>query len=91
MLGHRLTTRLGLLKPNVSRNQDMELIREKITHDLRTKGREFEKGEEIWLRSRDGKEGLIICRNGVLSYLVKVADQQVCKHADQLKRRVGDK
>lgn len=93
MFGRRLRSRLDLLKPDVLKKMDVQIGKQKIFHDRKSKFREFEEGDKVWVEKVNRKgyeEGIVEKRTGEYSYLIKIDGSTKRKHADQLRiRREG--
>lgn len=88
--GRNIRTRLDLLKPNVSVRVRKEQDRQKLHHDTRSKEREFEIEQAVWVRNyRDGPKwikGVVVDKLGPVSYLVKTMNGDLWRrHVDQLR------
>jgi transposase InsO family protein len=94
MFGRRLRTRLDLLKPDVRARMDAANFRQQRDHDRSTVPRSFGPGDPVWVmnNSTSGHQsGEIVRRTGPLSYVVRIGEARVRKHADQLRfRRTAD-
>ncbi|KRX56121.1 Uncharacterized protein T09_12734 [Trichinella sp. T9] len=74
-VGKRLPTLLDRTKPDLNTKRDIEIWKQKMYQDRKSKSREFRIGEEVWTAE--------------LSYEVLVAGERKRKHADQLTKRNG--
>ncbi|KRY44206.1 hypothetical protein T03_8677 [Trichinella britovi] len=82
-VGKRLPTLLDRTKPDLSIKRDIEIWKQKMYQDRKSKNREFRIGEEVW------SPGIIDHQTAELSYEVLVAGERKRKHADQLTKRNG--
>lgn len=87
MFGRRIGTRLDLLHPS-PKHTNSKSQREK---DSRSKLREFQVGNHVWMRNYLGKPrwlpGVVTARTGPVSYHIRCHGQEHRRHVDQLRRR----
>ena len=87
MFGRRIRTRLDLLHPS-PKHTNFKSQREK---DSRSKLREFQVGNHVWMRNYLGKPrwlpGVVTARTGPVSYRIRCHGQEHRRHVDQLRRR----
>ncbi|KRX76459.1 Uncharacterized protein T06_2529 [Trichinella sp. T6] len=91
-VGKGLPTLLDRTKPHLSIKRDIEIWKQKMYQDRKSKSREFRIGEEVCVRNELNKgwsPGIIDHQTAELSYEVLVAGQRKRKHADQLTKRNG--
>ena len=77
MLNRELHTRFALLQPDVSADVRAKQQKQKSQHDLHTKGRSFEEGQNVMVRDfhpdkPKSIKGKVIRKTGPLSYIVNV-------------------
>lgn len=88
--GRPLRTIFDQIKPDVSRNQELETAKQKSYYDRKTKPLNLEIGSRVWVNnpiSKGSTPGTVTGKNGIYSYLVEVHGQTKRKHADQLRPR----
>ncbi|XP_003372374.1 conserved hypothetical protein [Trichinella spiralis] len=91
-VGKRLPALLDRTKPDLNTQRDIEIWKQKMYHDRKSKSREFRIGEELWVKNELNKgwsPGIIDHQTAELSYEVLVAGERNRKHADQLTKRNG--
>ncbi len=94
LLGHRIRTRLDLLKPNVSERVEHQQLQHKRAHDSSARGRTFSKGETVYAKGfGTGQQwipAVIQEVTGPVSYLVKLnGGHMVRRHQDHLRHRMA--
>jgi len=95
LLKRRLPTKLDRMRPDPRRRMLAQQHKQKILHDKSAKQRDFETGDEVWVRAErqyekpPWKPGIVIAKTAALSYNVSVAGEVKRKHADQLRPRHG--
>ena len=90
-LGHELRTRLSLLRPNVGEKVMDSQAKQKATHDVHLKFREFYPGDRVLVKDLRKEDtwwpGLVAEQNGPRSYVVVLNDGRVWKrHIDHVRR-----
>ena len=95
-LGRELRTRLTLLRPNVEEKVMDSQAKQKATHDLHTKFREFYPGDRVLVKDLRKEDtwwpGSIAERSGPKSYIVVQDDGRVWKrHVDHVRRESMDR
>lgn len=93
-MNRKIRTRLNLLHPDVESQVAKNVSWQKAMHDVHANAREFLVGQRVILRNlRDGPKwvpGVVIGRQGPLSYVVQTTGGEVWKrHVDQM-GEVGD-
>ncbi|KRZ86251.1 hypothetical protein T08_12976, partial [Trichinella sp. T8] len=91
-VGKRLPTLLDRTKPDLNTKRDIQIWKQKMYQDRKSKSREFRIGEEVCVRNELNKgwsPGIIDHQTAELSYEVLVAGERKRKHADQLTKRNG--
>uniref|UniRef100_A0A5S6QM96 RNA-directed DNA polymerase n=1 Tax=Trichuris muris TaxID=70415 RepID=A0A5S6QM96_TRIMR len=90
LIGHRLRTKLDMLKPSMQSVADMRTFKYATYHDRKTKPRLFEPGDKVWV-SRAGdpsqRQGVVVERTAQNSYRVDCEGTLLRKHADQIRQR----
>ena len=94
LLGRQLRTRLDLLKPNLGSQVRSQQERQKVTHDLHSKAREFTPGTEVYVQNFGSGSpwlaGMVLERWSPISYLVKLSDGRCFRrHVDHLRLRLA--
>ena len=90
LMGHRLRSKLDLLKPDANSSSDKASVMQKLYHDTKAQPRWFFEDEAVWVQKplQQGYEaGIIKKRFSDYSYLVDVNGVVRRKHADQLRVR----
>nr|XP_022910195.1 uncharacterized protein K02A2.6-like [Onthophagus taurus] len=91
MFGRHLRSRFDLLKPDITKNMEMEQMTQKRNHDRGAIGQNFEKGEAVWVNNpldKGCKPGVVEEQTGPLSYVVNMDGVTRRKHCEQLRRRM---
>ena len=94
LMNRWIPTRLDLLYPDVESRVTKNVLRQKSMHDMHAKAREFLVGQQVMLHNLwDGPKwvpGVVVGRQGPLSYVVQTTGGEVWNHhVDQI-RKVGD-
>ena len=90
LYGRKLRTALDLLKPSTATQLkvDQSLIRQQRLHDSRAKNRNFQVGDEVFVRcfvgQRKWRAGVIAAQAAPLTYDVKVGNEVLRRHIDHL-------
>ena len=92
MFGRRLRSQLDLLMPSVATRVNVRQQQQKVHHDTNCKLREFDVGDEVYIRNFKGTPlwlpGTIHKCRGPVSYSVKLQNGTVLKcHVDHIKGR----
>ena len=90
LMGHRLRSKLDLLKPDANSSSDKSSVMQKLYHDNKAQPRWFFQDEAVWVQkpSQQGYvAGIIKKRYSDYSYLVDINGVIRRKHADQLRVR----
>ena len=92
LLGRRPRSRLDLLKPNTAERVERNQRKQKETHDLRSRERNFETGENVFVRNYHHGDkwlpGVIEQKTGPVSYRVKLTNGKTRRcHQDQVRKR----
>ena len=92
LMGRNLKSRFDLLKPNLTVRVEEKQQQQKHTHDTHAVTRQFDKGEEVYVRDlRPGHtwlQGKVVKCSGPVSYRVKIDNGQVIRrHQDHLRKR----
>ena len=90
LLGHRLRSRLDLLKPDLQASVLDKQQQQKEQHDRRSKKREFRPKDLVFKNFRSGPKwlaGVIKKRTGPVSYLVRVSGFLWRRHQDHVRVR----
>ena len=91
LLGRRLRSRLDLVYPNPAGRVEQSQLRQKISHDSKSRPRSFRVGDSVLVRNHSGSKkwlpGTITSLTGPVSYQVRVNGQLRRCHLDQLRRR----
>ncbi|XP_003372638.1 conserved hypothetical protein, partial [Trichinella spiralis] len=81
------------IKPDLNTKRDIEIWKQKMYQDWKSKSREFRIiGEEVWIKNelnRGWSPGITDHQKGKLSYEVLVAGKRKRKHADQHRKQNG--
>ena len=89
LMGRRLHTRLGLLKPNIRDHVDGKQIKQKEAHDVSARVRRFSVGDTVFVHTFGQGErllkGKIVEVMGPVSYHVQTDEGNICRcHQDQI-------
>ena len=95
-LGRELRTRLSLLRPNVGEKVMDSQAKQKATHDVHSKFREFYAGDRVLVKDLRKEDtwwpGSVAERSGPRSYVVVLNDGRVWKrHVDHVRRDSMDR
>lgn len=96
MFGRRLKSHLDLLMPSVATRVNAKQQQQKVNHDSSCKLREFDIGDNVYIRNFRGTPlwipGVVDRCRGPVSYSVKLADGTVVKrNVDHVRaRQSGD-
>ena len=95
LLGRRLRTRLGLIRPNTAKRVEERQDAQKAKHDTRDKALAFKSGDKVYLKKfgpgQSRLTGEIVKTTGPVSYHVRLPDGRTRRcHQDQLRPREGD-
>ncbi|KRX19670.1 hypothetical protein T07_12108 [Trichinella nelsoni] len=85
---------LDRIKLDLDTKRDIEIWKQKIYHDNKSKSREFRIGEEVWVENelnRGWNPGIIDHQTGELSYEVLVPGKktEACESTKEAKWRYG--
>ena len=94
LLGRIPRSQLDLLKPELSTKVQLKQESQKRNHDIHTKGREFQIGDQVFVKEfpsgKDWLEGTITEVRGPLTYHVTLSDGRVIRrHVDHLRKRTS--
>ena len=92
LLGHRPRSRLDLLKPNTAERVERNQMKQKEKHDLRSRERNFEAGDDVFVRNYHHGDkwlpGTVEQKTGPVSYRVRLANGKTRRcHQDQVRKR----
>ncbi|XP_003372597.1 hypothetical protein Tsp_10355 [Trichinella spiralis] len=80
-----------IIKPDLNTKRDIEIWKQKMYQDRKSKSREF-RIREVWIKNelkRGWSPGITDHQKGKLSYEVLVAGKRKRKHADQHRKQNG--
>ena len=90
MFGRHTRTIFDQLKPDIHRNIDNELLKQKKNFDKNVKEKSFDVRDKVWVNdplSKGSSAGNIVKQTAPYSYIVDIAGQHKRKHADQMRHR----
>lgn len=94
MFGRHLRSRFDLLKPDVTKNMELEQINQKRNHDLTAVSQQyFAEGDTVWVNKpleKGSLPGQVVKQTGPLSYVVNIDGISRRKHCDQMRKRISD-
>ena len=90
LLGRKLRSRLDLVYPNLEGRVEQRQLRQKLSHDGKSKPRSLQIGDSVLVRNHSGTArwltGVIVSQSGPLLYQVDVQGQLRRCHLDQLRQ-----